>query len=156
MLYLLIVQIVLLLLARRLAPVRHAVHAARADGSPAGSLRGRWIGAGFVRDEKGQRVPIKGKFIGSVGGDSMKAYGLPCGATFVGDRLTIAQRRELQEGALVVINAPAKYSPTGFRLRCVDEVRGDGFVTFKRDSSGRSHRARRLDEVVVKVTHVVP
>jgi hypothetical protein len=156
MVYILAALLILLLIVRHFQPIRYAVHAARAKGLPKGiRATSRWMNAGFVRDENGRRVAVTGKFIGAVAGTSMEAYGLPSGSTFIADRLSAEDRQRLKSGELVVIDAPAKYSPVRLRLRCIDHILEDGTVAFRDDARGEQHTQRSPDTIVARVTHVV-
>jgi hypothetical protein len=157
MLYLLIVLIGILFLMRRLSPMRLAVHASRADGLPKEvPIKSRWITAGFARDEHGEPIALAGRFIGMVAGSSMTNYGMPPGATFVGDELkSFAEKRTVRPGDIVVIDAPAAHSPVGLRLRRVKAIRAqEGTLEFENGSDGRTHNPRPYAQIRARVTHV--
>jgi hypothetical protein len=67
----------------------------------------------------------------------MICYGLPSGATFIGDYLSEEQKRSLPRGEMVVIDGVAEFSETGLRLRTIDRILADGTVLFQRDAFDR-------------------
>jgi hypothetical protein len=154
--YLFAALMALLFFIRRIAPVRYGAHAARAGGTAPGIRRENpWLAAGLLRDEEGHSLSIKGRFVGAVSGSSMEAYGLRSGATFLAEFLGPHERSNLKRGEIVVVDAPAQYSPINYRLRCIEEVKSDGMVRFRSDHKGRRHTERTLSTIMARVTHVV-
>ncbi|RYD56132.1 MAG: S24 family peptidase [Sphingomonadales bacterium] len=155
MIFILCALLLLLTVISRLAPLRYAVHAARASGDPQCAMpKSRWLTAGFVSDEMGRRVNLRGMFVGCVAGSSMEPEGLPAGATFIAEPV-IHPGEDIQPGDIVVVDAEAKFSPVGYRLRRVLQITGET-VEFAPDRYGQPHHSRPLTEVAGRVTYVVP
>jgi hypothetical protein len=140
---------------RATAPKRYAVHASRATPLPRGvKSSSSYPFAGFLRDEDGNRLDASGKFFGQAVRDSMTAFGIPDGATFVADYLNDTGRHALDRGTIVVVQGGHVNSRTGLRLRAIDHVEGET-AYFLPDGRGQNRRQRPLEEVYAKVTHVV-
>lgn len=156
MIYIVIGLIALILLLRWLSPKRYAVHASRIEPLPEGvRAEGKWLLGGFVYDENGNHVDVAEKFIGHAAGSSMTAYGIPSGATFIGDFLKDADKASLVHGDIVVVIEDVKVSETGLCLRVVDEVTSNCEVSFLPDSYGKHQQAQKLDAVLARVTYVI-
>ena len=155
MIYVVVGLVLIVLILRRTAPKRYAVHAATAKRLPDGiQAEDRW-NPGFIRDEKGAFIDVGGKFVGRAVRDSMADFGIPDGSTFIGDILTDEERLALVRGDIVVVKGAAAHSETGLRLRRVDLIGPDNTVQFIPDGYGNERRARPLGEVLAKVTHVI-
>lgn len=113
-----------------------------------------WFVPGWYRDPSGNRISLRGRFIGYIDGTSMVSYGLPDGATIVGPRLDPRRGVDLKEDDIVVVRAPRGYWHDGEMLRCIEFVE-DGFLHFKKDSKGRSHDTLPVSSAVAKIEHVI-
>lgn len=157
---LLIVSAVGLVLTVALAPRKHLVHAARARNFPKHRrVSSKWWPSTLIFDKCGKRVSRRKKFFGEALGGSMEAHGIANGQEFYGariDHLSVAERRELlNAGDIVVVDAEAKYSKTGKRLRKIKEIKGDGTVRFEDDVNGKGHTPRPIGQVVVIVESTI-
>jgi hypothetical protein len=137
----------------RLAPKRYVVHAARAKELSCAPM-GKWLLAGLARDEEGHAIPMADKFVGCADGNSMVRFGIRDGASFIADKLSDQEKRDLSHRDIVVVHGPAVASTSGYRLRVVDRV-DDGKVVFMPDENDKPHRDRPLSEVIAKVAYVV-
>ncbi|WP_315767068.1 MULTISPECIES: hypothetical protein [unclassified Bradyrhizobium] len=157
MIYLVVGLVVAIGVARLILPIRYAVHASKAGPLPEGvRAEGRWLYSGFVRDEQGKSMDLTGKFIGHAAGSSMVAYGIPAGATFIGELIQADEKRTgIPHGEIIVVDGAAEFSETGFRLRCLDRITPDGQATFLKDGFGRQPRPRPASEIYARVTHVI-
>lgn len=154
MIYLITLLAALLLFLWQYLPKRKAVHAARASGLPEGMTpESHWLGGAVVRGNGRRKLNIKDFFVGFVAGDSMFHYGLRKGATFLAEPLNEASKAHLKQGDIVVINAPAAYSPMGYRLRRIEAIDGRR-VRFAPDRKGQAHRTRVLEEITAKVKYI--
>ena len=143
------------LILRQLAPTRHIVHAALPKIMPKWKpTKNKWLLAGFLRDADGRHVNVLGKFLGTADGDSMEAYGIRSGSSFVADRLTDVGRRALQNGDIVVLIEREDVNKN-YCLRRVDKVIDGGKVAFLPDSKGVEHSPRPLADIEARVTFVV-
>jgi hypothetical protein len=157
MIYIALVLVIAIIVLRIMSPKRYAVHASTATPLPA-NIRpeGRWLLAGFLRDERGRLVDVDRKFIGTAVRDSMAAFGIPDGATFVGEYVREEDRSALKLGAVVVVDGPHANSETGLRLRRIEAIEQEkGQVEFADDGLGKPHRPRPVSDIVAVVTHVV-
>ena len=153
MIYIALALIIIMTLLYVRSPKRYAVHAANAMPLPKGIRpAGRWLLAGFLRDDHGKLMDVDDKFIGTAVRDSMAVLGIPDGATFLADY--VRSEDELRPGDVVVVDGVHARSETGLRLRRVAGVH-DHTVDFCPDGLDRGHRSRPAKEVVAKVTHVV-
>lgn len=142
---------------RFLSPVRYAVHGSKAGPLPDGvHPEGRWMLGGFVHDEDGNYFDVTDKFIGHAVGNSMLCYGIPSGATFIGNYLNSdEEKRALPHGEMVVVDGVAEFSETGYRLRTIDRIEPDGTAHFLPDTYNRQPRNRPMTEITASVTHVI-
>lgn len=113
-----------------------------------------YVGGDFLHDETGTRIDTHGKFVGKAVRESMAAFGIPDGSTFVADYLGPDKEARLGYGDVVVIDGLAAHSEPGWRLRVIDRINPDSTVSFKPDGFANERRTRPLTEVVAKVTHV--
>jgi hypothetical protein len=149
--------LVLLALLRRWSPARYVVHCSRARPLERGlKASDKWVMAGLLYDTGEPAMDISNKFVGLASGDSMSAYGIPNGSTFVADYLSNPQRLSLKAGDIVVVDGPSAYSSVDFRLRRVEIVDADGVAKFSDDRRGKSHASRPIGQIVAQVTHVIP
>jgi hypothetical protein len=155
MIYIAAVLILLILLLRYWSPKRYSVHASKAIRLPKGIRpEGRYVSDGFLHDEHGKPLDVSNKFVGQAVRESMDAYGIPDGATFIANYMTTKQKRNLKHGDIVVVDGEAAHSETGLRLRCVKSTKVNT-IEFLPDGLGRKPRQRPLNEVIAKVTYVV-
>jgi hypothetical protein len=156
MLYIIAALLVALLLALRAwAPKRYAVHASQAKRLPHGvHPESRYMSAGFLRDQAGNRIDVSGKFVGQAIRESMASFGIPDGSTFIADYLDVDQQLRLKSGDIVVVDGEANYSETGLRLRRIDRIE-NGMAFFQPDGFGKGRRERPASEIIAKVTHLV-
>lgn len=133
------------------APKEHAAVASRADKKKAWSpATRRNVFRGPIRDEKGEVFDTAGKLVGYVVGDSLPDV-LPNGSMWVASYLNSdEEKRCLQPGDIVVVDAPAKDANIQKRLRVIDKVHDD-HVTFRPDPSGKPHNPRKFEFVIAKV-----
>ena len=156
MIYIVIGLIAFIIILRWVSPTRYAVHASRAGRLPEGvHAEGKWLLSGFVYDDAGNHINVVDKFVGHAAGTSMLCYGIPSGATFIGDYLNDEDRKKLAHGDIVVVDGVAEFSETGFRMRAVDKLLPDEKVVFLKDGLGRQPRVRDLKEVYARVTYVI-
>src|SRR3954471_23675134 len=104
MLYILAAVLALtILVLRATAPKRYSVHASRAVALPDGiRADSRYAFGGFLRGEDGNRIDLTDKFVGQAVRDSMTAFGIPDGATFIADYVDTDARCHLLAGDIVV------------------------------------------------------
>lgn len=107
---------------------------------------------GRVRTPDGSYLDTAGTVVVTAVGNSLGHLGIPDGSRLVARRLE--GKEPIEPGDLVVVNAEARGSNVGRRLRVVDEVAG-GTITFKSDPDGRPHKARPVDSLEAKVTHLL-
>ena len=150
MVYVLMVAVVGLAVLYWTAPKVYAAHAATAKPLQVEGMRpsGRYMFSGMLRDESGNRINTADKLLVMAVGPSMVDHGIKHGTIVLADVLDDSARSTLEPGDVVVVDAEAKASETGKRLRRIREI-DDGNVVFVRN------RDRPLSEIQAKVTHVV-
>jgi hypothetical protein len=144
------------ILAYRASPFRYLTHAARADHDlgTAHTIRERALSAGFIRYENGDHVDFDDKFIGKAVGNSCISFGIADRQEYLAEILNDETRNQLRSKDLVVVDAPARASNTGKRIRKIEKIQTDQ-VLFARDYKGERRRTRPISEVYAKITHLV-
>jgi len=145
------------------APKKYSVHAARAVNFPPDRrLEGRISPFHMFAGEEHLLGWNKSEhFFGEAVGSSMLDYGIQDGADFVGKRLPNEMGPEDRCNALnpkdvVVIHDKAEHSPSGYRLRVVENIDPEKrTIEFYNDNNGKAHSTRSVDKVVAIVTHVL-
>jgi hypothetical protein len=132
--------------------IAHAARAGKQVTEPAERVVSRFV---TWRSADNKTLDFDRYFIVQADGNSLKHKGIDSKTRFLALRLDENSKMRLLPGSVVVINAPAKYSNVGRRLRVVDSLSGDT-VTFETAPGEQSeHRSRPLSEIEGVITHSV-
>ncbi len=149
MIYLSIACLIVIVLAYAAGPQGEMTHAA-VSGGLLSRVR-RFPLAAFYKDVDGNPIDLSQAILAKATGSSCLKFGIRDGAVVIAKEFD-ASHDELTPGQLVIINSPREDGSRPQRFRCVHHVDGDGLVHFV--ASDRSFKAKPLEDVIGKVTHV--
>lgn len=149
MIYLSIACLIVIVIAYAAGPQGQMTHAA-ISGSLLARVR-RFPLAAFYKDVDGNPIDLSQAILAKATGSSCLKFGIRDGAVVIAQEFDGSQE-ELTPGQLVIINSPREDGSRPQRFRCVDHVDGAGLVHFV--ASDRAFKAKPLEDIIGKVTHV--